>query len=66
MSDTGSDTDFEGLKQDYEHQIKDLAQERDKLKAQIKIGIDAFRMERKRVQELEEELAKYVQSAGLV
>lgn len=40
-------------------QIKELTLQRNKLEAQIKFGLDSFKMEQERARRLEMELAKY-------
>jgi hypothetical protein len=47
------------VKEQLEQQIQDLLLNRKKLEFQIKVGLDSFKMEQKRVKQLEEELSIY-------
>ena len=53
-------TELENIKTFYEKQIKELCLQRNKLEAQMKFGLDSFKMEQERADRLEKELGKFV------
>lgn len=60
LEDSNGDSGSASLRTDYEQQIRELTAERNRLEAQIKFGLDSFRVEQERARRVEEKLSKYV------